>query len=1010
LSIHHDVMAGAERLVGREHVRASLRAALDEVRAGAGRTVLLSGEAGIGKSALLTWLAEEAAADALVLRGFCWEGDGAPPYWPWTLVLRGTGLSAAELGEVGWLLGAATAPGPETAAAAADAQFRLCDAVTEVLLAEASPARPVVIVLDDLQWADEPSLSLASFLARAAGAHPVLVAGAFRDGDTAPRLTELVAQARHLPLAGLALHEVEAVIGAMPGRPPDPTTTRQIWQRTGGNPFFVRELTQLVQAYGAQEEPGRLPASVVETVRRRLARLSNDCTRLLDWAAVAGRDIDVSVLVAAGATEDRVTALDLLDDARRAGMITAADGLRFTHDIYREAIVAGQPATVNSAINLALGRALGARSSSAALVATHLLRAGPAAQDEAIDCSLRAAREATARLGHDDACGHYRRALALLEDADAHRMDVELEFAAALSRAGRSDDAMHRYQKAAEFSTARDDGVGIARAALGMHSLGHRSGARDSVVLTLLRDADRRLTSRPEEAALHSRVLAALTRALRHGGYDPPDSDDLVAIAQRAVALAEQVGNPDATAAALLAVHDAMWAPRTAEQRLPVIARMLTAAAAAGNPDLVAQAHLLRATALLELADPAGHEALLTYITLAAGLGHARGRWGALTRQATYIAITGRAEDAARVADQALELGQAIGEPDALGVFSTHRTALTRLGVPGDLQALSAVADDPLWPLFPLLAAWSAVARGDAEAARAALGDFSVQVIPEQYDLEILAIAAAVFAVAGTEEQRRWAYERLRPYTGRHVVVGGCAAYQGAVDHLLGNLAAAMGRTELGQAHLRAALEQYQRLGAPGFGRLAHEELAALAAAAHAGNEFTFADGLWRLVYAGRQAQLADAKGLHDIAKLLAAPGTDMHVLDLLGVDEPRLGADPVLDDIAKARYKARLSELTQGLDAADASGDEAAAKRLTAEQHALLAELGRASGLGGRSRRLGDAGERARKTVGARIRDALGKLDRAHPELAAHLRETLRLGTTCSYTPAQSVRWQIGA
>ena len=250
---------------------------------------------------------------------------------------------------------------------------------------------------------------------------------------------------------------------------------------------------------------------------------------------------------------------------------------------------------------------------------------------------------------------------------------------------------------------------------------------------------------------------------------------------------------------------------------------------------------------------------------------------------------------------QALELGRAIGEPDALGVFCTHRAALARLGVPADLEALSDLAADPLWPLFPLLVAWPAVVRGDTEAARAALGDFGVQVIPAKYDLEILAMAGAVFAVAGSAEQRRWAYERLQPYSGRHVVVGGCAAYQGAVDHLLGALAAALGRTDLGQAHLRTAHEQYERLGAAGFARLAHEELAALATATHAANEFKFADGLWRFTYAGRQAQLADAKGLHDIATLLAAPGTDVHVLDLLGVDEPRLGADPVLDDIAKA-------------------------------------------------------------------------------------------------------------
>jgi hypothetical protein len=813
-----------------------------------------------------------------------------------------------------------------------------------------------------------------------------------------------------VPLAGLTLPEVEALIAAMPGSMPDAQTIRRIWERAGGNPFFVRELTQLVQAYGADEAPSRLPASVVETVRRRLARLSTECARLLDWAAVAGRDIDVGLLVTAGAADSQVSVLDLLGAARRAGMVTGADGLRFTHDLYREAIVAGQPAAVNSRINLALGRSLQTRSAGAAQIAAHLLSAGPEVEAEALDYLLRAAREATARLGHEDACSHYQRALTLLDEADPSRAGILLELAVAHERTGMSDLAMARYRQAAELSRRSADSVGLARAALGMQALGYRSGAQNADVLELLREADRRLDAHAEHASLRSRVLAALTQALRHGSFDPP-AEDLVGIADHAVRLAEEAHDPYAAAAALLAVHDAMWAPGTAEDRLPVVERMLGAAEASRSADLIAQTYLLRATALLELGDPVGYEALLTYITLAGRLGHARGRWAALTRQATYHLITGQAEEAARLGKLALELGQAIGEPDALGVFSTHRSALALLGVPVDLPLLKQVADDPLWPLFPLLAAWPAVVRDDAAAARAALGDFSVQVIPWKYDLEMLAIAGTVFAIAGSAEQRRWAYEKLKPYAGRHVVVGGCAAYFGAVDHILGKLAAALGaEAEPGRptadAHLRVALGQYEHLGAAGFARLADQDLAALATTSVA-NEFRFADGLWRLSFAGRQVQLPDAKGLRDIAALLSAPGAEVHALDLLGMAGQKLGADPVLDETAKAHYKARLKQIAGQLDTADARGDEAVARQLTAERQALVGELARASGLGGRPRRLGDTSERARKAVGARVRDTLGRLGRVHPDLASHLRGSLRLGTTCSYTPAEPTRWQ---
>ena len=273
-------------------------------------------------------------------------------------------------------------------------------------------------------------------------------------------------------------------------------------------------------------------------------------------------------------------------------------------------------------------------------------------------------------------------------------------------------------------------------------------------------------------------------------------------------------------------------------------------------------------------------------------------------------------------------------------MFGTLHAALAPLGVPFDLGP-GDVPGDPLWPLFPLLQAWPAVARGEVVAAQAALGDFSVHAIPLKYDLEILALAGAVFAVAGSTEQRRWAYDRLRSHAGCHIVVGGCAAYNGAVDHLFGRLAVALDETAHGGASAPARGARTVR--AIGGDRVCANRawrLAALAATAPASNEFGFADGLWRFVFADRQAQLPDAKGLHDIAALLSAPGTEMHVFDLLGVEGPKLGADPVLDDLAKAEYKARLAELDQRLDVADASGDDALANRLTAEQDALLAEL----------------------------------------------------------------------
>jgi hypothetical protein len=141
---------------------------------------------------------------------------------------------------------------------------------------------------------------------------------------------------------------------------------------------------------------------------------------------------------------------------------------------------------------------------------------------------------------------------------------------------------------------------------------------------------------------------------------------------------------------------------------------------------------------------------------------------------------------------------------------------------------------------------------------------------------------------------------------------------------------------------------------------------------------------------------------------MIGAQGSDVHVFTLLGIETPRTGANPMLDDQAKAQYKARLRALDADIDEAADFGSAAAVETLRAERAALIHELAVATGLGGRSRRLGDPAERARKTVSARVRDALSKIAQVHPQLAQHLRETLYLGTHCGYAPRPLVPWTV--
>ncbi|MEH0975155.1 ATPase, partial [Micromonospora sp. CPCC 205546] len=172
---------------------------------------------------------------------------------------------------------------------------------------------------------------------------------------------------------------------------------------------------------------------------------------------------------------------------------------------------------------------------------------------------------------------------------------------------------------------------------------------------------------------------------------------------------------------------------------------------------------------------------------------------------------------------------------------------------------------------------------------------------------------------------------------------------------------------------------------------------------------------VWQLAYAGVVVHLPDAKGLRDLHVLLSRPGVDVPAVELLDpaagpelVAARRMGGDPVLDDEAKSRYRRHLERLDDEIDRAAERGDGRRVADLDAERDALLAELRAAAGLAGRSRRLGDEAERARKTVTARIRDTLRKLDQRHPGLAAHLRDTVTTGGTCRYLPPEPLPWRL--
>jgi hypothetical protein len=282
---------------------------------------------------------------------------------------------------------------------------------------------------------------------------------------------------------------------------------------------------------------------------------------------------------------------------------------------------------------------------------------------------------------------------------------------------------------------------------------------------------------------------------------------------------------------------------------------------------------------------------------------------------------------------------------------------------------------------------------------------------------------AEIAAAAGDRNRCATRYEQLLPMADEFAVVGAAVFTTGPVALQLGLLAAALERWDDAAAHLGDAARRCDRLGAALLAARARTELARVRAAqGHASpvnggstNVFRREGDTWTLAFGGRGVALRDAKGLRDLAVLLAAPGRDVAATELIaGVTTAAaaglagLGADPVLDDRARAAYRTRLARLDEELAEADTHHDIERSARLAAERDALIDELTSAAGLGGRPRRLGDATERARTTVTARIRDAIGRIERVHPELGRHLRASIVTGARCSYRPAETVRWSI--
>jgi len=863
--------------VGREAAMQELRSGVDEAFSGRGRLLLLVGEPGIGKTRTAEELATYARLrNAQVLVGRCYEGEGAPAYWPWVQVIRAyvherdPGTLLAELGsraaDIAQVVSELRERLPDLPTPPVlepeQARFRLFDSITS-FLKHAAQHQPLVLVLDDLHWADKPSLLLLQFLARELRGSRMLVLATYRDVELrrqhplSQALGELARQhlSQRVLLRGITAEDVARFIELSAGHAPPAALVQAVYRETEGNPFFVSEVVRLLVAEGRLErwsEAGApnvsIPQSVREVIGRRLDRLSEDCNQLLTVASVIGREFSLTVLEHVVAPQSGPAAhterlLDLLEEAVAARVVATVPRLlgryAFSHALIRETLYEELSTTRRVRLHRQIGEVLEQLYATSlephlAELAYHFFEAAPGGDvRRAVDYATRAAERATARLAYEEAAGHYDRALQAMELQESTeptaRGAVLLAFGVAQRRAGDFGKARETFLRAADIARALQAagashaGTMLANAALGFAEEGVQAGHVDPPAISLLEDACSALGA--QDSGLHAHVLCRLANQLYW-----IDSQRNLTLSQAAVEMAQRVGDPAAMAAALASRRLAMWDPQRVDELLATAGEIVHLAEAAGDRGLQALGHEWRLAGLLQLSDIAAVDReLATHARLAREMRLPVQIWLSTSWLAMRALLDGRFDEAERVARQALEMGQRLRPADAWQSFSVQLLILR--AEQGRLAELEPTVQEFV-ARYPQLPAWRCAlaylwsemgraAEASAEFTRLAAHDFAD--LPRDFLwLVAVTLLADVCAMLGDATHAAVLYDLLVPYAGRNVVLSSGTLCLGSASRFLGVLAATMQRWDDATRHLDDALEMHRRIGARPF--LAHTQ------------------------------------------------------------------------------------------------------------------------------------------------------------------------------------------
>ena len=842
--------------VGREAELVELHRGLDEAIAGRGALLLLVGEPGIGKTRLAEELVRRARSrGACVLVGRCWEAGGAPAFWPWVQSLRSyveqsepdalraqLAAGAADVAQIVPELRELFPDLPEPSLEAEGARFRLFDA-TARFLKSAAAVRPLVLVLDDLHAADEPSLLLLRFIAGEVGGSRMLIVGTYRDVDPTVRdplastLAELAREqvTRRIALGGLTEADVARFVELDAGAIPVPGLIAALHAETEGNPLFLGEVVRLLAAEGRLAEVDArtlwtlgIPQGVREVIGRRLGRLSAECIRVLTLASVLGRDFGLDVLsTLSELSGDEL--LDVLDEAVAARVVSAvpeAHGrLRFAHALIRETLYDGLTTPRRVQLHRRAGEALEAVYGSdpephLAELAYHFFEAAPGGDvEKALGYAQRAGESAVKLLAYEEAARLYELALQALDltqpiDPET-RCELLLSLGDALARGGNTPEAKAAFLAAADVARSAELPEHLARAALGYGGrfVWLRAGS-DEQLVPLLEEALQALGE--TESTLRVRLLARLAGALR----DQPSLEPRASLSRQAVEIARRLGDKDTLAYALSGLFTATWGPDIEE--LAEIAEEVTRLAEeTGDPEAALQACWLRHIAWLTLSETERVATIADeYRALAQELKQPSHQWYVAVMRSVWALFRGEFGEAEQLVDEAQRFGRRAQTWDAgcsyrLALFALRREQ-GRLDEIEDMIKAS-VGEYAGYRVFRCLVVLLECELGREAEARHGLEELAAEdfaALPRDGEwLFCLCVLAEVAARLHDRERAAILYQQLGPYARLNPLASGEIA-AGSVARYLGMLASTTGRWNDAARHFDDALEMNERMGA----------------------------------------------------------------------------------------------------------------------------------------------------------------------------------------------------